>query len=209
MAIRPLPLAPLQPVLGIAVRGLLRRHRDAFARMAEAGSPVFLIDPIDLPFAFVLRLDLERPSLTATRQGGRQEVNATIRGPFSSLIDLLEGRRDGDSLFFSRDLAIEGETEAVVALRNALDSAEIDLEAEVLSRLGPLAGPARALVQRTRAVLERATEDLETLRASTIAPAIQYGDALAAGLQELDERVTAMRAQSRQAQSRQAQAKAT
>ncbi|AGH97674.1 hypothetical protein A11S_851 [Micavibrio aeruginosavorus EPB] len=34
---------------------------------------------------------------------------------------MIDGRYDGDALFFSRDIYIEGDTEAVVCLRNALD----------------------------------------------------------------------------------------
>ena len=39
---------------------------------------------------------------------------------------------------FPRDLAIEGDTEAVVALRNAIDDSELDLAAEAAELLGPL-----------------------------------------------------------------------
>jgi len=41
------------------------------------------------------------------------------------MIELLEGRADGDALFFSRTLTVEGDMEAVVALRNAIDGSEI------------------------------------------------------------------------------------
>ena len=50
----------------------------------------------------------------------------------------MHGAFDGDALFFSRDLIIEGDTEAVLALRNAIDNEEIDLAAEVTALFGPL-----------------------------------------------------------------------
>jgi predicted lipid carrier protein YhbT len=195
MAIRPLPLSPLQPMLDIAVKRMLWQHPEVFARLADVGYPVFLIDPVDLPFVFLLRPDPNRPILKAAGSGGEEEVSAVIRGPLLSLMDLLEGRMDGDSLFFSRELVIEGDTEAVVALRNAVDGAEIDIVADVLSPLGPLAGLGRYLVLGAAAVFARAAEDLETVRAAMIAPAIRRSDALAAELRDLGEQLDTLRRQ--------------
>ncbi len=42
------------------------------------------------------------------------------------LIGLLDGTYDGDALFFTRDLVIEGDTAAVLALRNAIEDANLD-----------------------------------------------------------------------------------
>jgi len=69
------------------------------------------------------------------------------------LIDLLEGRLDGDALFFSRELTVEGDTEAVLLLRNAVDSDEVDLFEDLLSVLGPLAGPLRFAADARKAVV--------------------------------------------------------
>jgi predicted lipid carrier protein YhbT len=67
------------------------------------------------------------------------------------LLGLVHGVYDGDALFFSRDLVIEGDTEAVLALRNAIDNEEIDLAKEAAGLFGPLeslaAGPARKLAE--------------------------------------------------------------
>ncbi len=197
MAIRPLPLAPLQPVLDIAVKVMMRQHPDVFARLADVGSPVFLIDPIDLPFVFLLRPDPYRPILRVAASVGEEEVTATIHGPLLTLIDLLQGRIDGDSLFFSRELVIEGETEAVVALRNAVDGAEIDIVADELSLLGPLAGLARHLVHGAAAVFDRAAVDLETLRTAILAPAMRRGDTLSTELRDLEEQVGVLRRERR------------
>ncbi len=197
MAIRPLPLSPLQPVLDFAVKGMLRQHPDVFARLADVGSPVFLIDPVDLQFVFLLRPDPNRPILKAVASAGQEEVTAAIHGPLLTLIDLLQGRIDGDSLFFSRELVIEGDTEAVVALRNAVDGAEIDIVGDLLSPLGPLAGPARRLAHGAAAVFARAADDLETLRAAAIAPAIRRADALAAELHDLEEQLGDLRRRGR------------
>ena len=47
--------------------------------------------------------------------------------------DFQRAREDGDALFFSGALEISGDTSAVLALRNALDDAELDLTEELAS----------------------------------------------------------------------------
>jgi len=191
MAARPLPPAALGPALALAVRILKRRHPGLFERLSGVGGPTFLVDPVDLPFVFLLETDPARPRLAAlsVAEAAARPASATIRGPLMTLIDLAEGRLDGDALFFSRDLAIEGDTEAVVALRNAIDDAEIDLVADLASILGPLAGPARLAINGAAALAARATRDLETLRDALIAPAMRSADAQAAELRELERRM--------------------
>ena len=151
----PLRLAPplvWQPLLAAAMRIMRHRYPNVFERLADLGAAHLVVDPIDLPITFLLRLGPQGVSLTAINAEPIAPT-ATIRARMATLIDLLEGRIDGDALFFSRDLVIEGETEAVVALRNAVDDAEIDLAAEILSLLGPLAAPARRLIHDAASVL--------------------------------------------------------
>ena len=188
---RPLPLFALQPALAIALKALHRRHPGLFDRLSGMDRPSFLIDPVDLPFAFLLETDPENIRLVALSRtkAAQSSATATIRGPLLALIDLMEGRIDGDALFFKRDLAIEGETEAVVALRNAIDDAEIDLVADVLSMFGPLETPARMAVNGLGAVFSRAARDMETLRDAVIAPALKQTDAQAAGLRDLERKI--------------------
>jgi predicted lipid carrier protein YhbT len=191
LAARPLPPVALQPALALAVRVLKRRHPGLFDRLKGVGAPSFLIDPIDLPFVFLLETDPERPRLVALSEaaGAVQAASATIRGPLMMLIELAEGRLDGDALFFSRDLAVEGDTEAVVALRNAIDDAEIDLTADLASMFGPLAGPARLAINGVAALASRAARDLDILRDAVIAPAVRRADAQAAELREIERRM--------------------
>jgi predicted lipid carrier protein YhbT len=53
---------------------------------------------------------------------------------------MIDGSLDGDALFFSRDLRISGDTEAVVTLRNALDDLDGSVVDTVLRSFGPLSG---------------------------------------------------------------------
>lgn len=60
-----------------------------------------------------------------------------IRGRLAAFLAMLHGADDGDALFFSGDLAIAGDTSAVLALRNALDDAELDLTGELAALFSP------------------------------------------------------------------------
>lgn len=150
LAMRPLPL----PVLGVALTQFARRvtdsHPGLLRRLGPYAQRTVLIDPTDLPFAFWLDPEAG-PRISAHRRRRAPAADARIAGPVAALIGMLHGRFDGDALFFSRDLTIEGDTEAVLALRNALDDAELDLSEELIR----LSGPAGALLRRLLAGVER------------------------------------------------------
>jgi predicted lipid carrier protein YhbT len=136
-----LRLAPLTPLSFCAARlaaSLGRRHPALFARLGEQADKVFLIDPTDLPLAFLLSPRPEAPMLEAVRREAAGRWDARVAGPLAALVGLVHGAYDGDALFFARDLVIEGDTEAVVALRNAIDNEEIDLAREAAALFGPL-----------------------------------------------------------------------
>jgi len=166
IAALPLPKGMLQPALDLIVRVLGRRHPGAFARLEELPESHILVDPVDLPLAFMMRLGPAGVALRLTaRQAGGHD--AAIRGTLANLLDLLEGRIDGDALFFSRDLTIEGDTAAVVALRNAVDGEDIDLAEDVAAFLGPFG----RLLAPARQAAVRVHETLSDLHDQVLAPA--------------------------------------
>ncbi len=189
MALYPVPAAMLQPALSAALLIIHRSHPDVFERMGEFTGSVILIDPIDLPYAFLLTPDGRAPKLVAARNHPTNEADAVIRGPLLSLLDMLEGRLDGDAMFFSRKLEIEGDTEVVVALRNAVDGAEIDLTADILSLFGPFAGPARVAVKTANHVASLASRDLQTLADALLAPSMARHDAHDARLRKISDKL--------------------
>jgi len=148
LAAAPVPLAPIQPVLAAALGAMRARHPELFGRLARLGGARFRIVPTDLPFDFAL--DTAPARLRAVRRDAPLDAGATVRGPIATLLALLEGGVDGDALFFGRDLAVEGDLEAVVALRNALDGAEIDIPADLAAGLGLLREPARHAIATAR-----------------------------------------------------------
>ncbi|MBF0563053.1 MAG: SCP2 sterol-binding domain-containing protein [Alphaproteobacteria bacterium] len=197
MIARPLPLAPLQPVMAMTLAALLRRHPRMFEALRQLGSPAFVIEPLDLPFVFHLQTGPDEPSLRVVRDATGLSPAATIRGPLLLLIDLMEGRIDGDAMFFSRELGISGDTEAVVALRNAVDGAGVDVRADLGSFLGPLRQPVETAFGFLAGLGQRMALDLETVRAAAIAPSLRRSDALAARLRTLEERLAAQQPRGR------------
>ncbi len=191
IALGPLPPALLQPILDIAMAIAKRRHPRLFDRLA--GLRTFLIDPVDLPFCFLLR-PAPPPSLRAVARD-RQTETAAIRGPLLTLIQLLEGKLDGDALFFSRELVVEGDTEAVLTLRNAIDGAGIDIMDDLLSVLGPLARPAERIAGGVGALFARMDRDLGILGRAVLAPLAERYETQSAELLELREQVAELRGQ--------------
>lgn len=198
LALRPLPPALIQPLIDRAMAGVGRRHASAFARLESLGDSAILIDPEDLPFDLLLRPGRTPPSLTLLRGGaGSGEATATIRGPLLSLVDLLEGRVDGDALFFTRQLCVEGNTEAVVALRNALDGADISLVESLAAVFGPVAGLARRVLTPADRLFRQANRDLARLQDALLAPVVGRCNTQAAELGELKDQVAALRRRQR------------
>lgn len=124
---------------GVVFDRLLRileaRHPRAFAALGELPDARLLIDPVDAPAALLLRVGPGLALRVCDRTAGAE---ATVRGPCARLLDLLEGRIDGDALFFRRELSIAGDTALILALRNTLDGEEMDLFGDIAAAAGPL-----------------------------------------------------------------------
>jgi predicted lipid carrier protein YhbT len=148
----PVPLAFLQPVLNRIATHVAASRPELFSRLGPHAGKRFLIDPTDLPFVLVLTPTAERPLLTAHRRRERPAHAAVIAGTFFNLLDMIDGSLDGDALFFSRELRVSGDTEAVVALRNALDDVEGSALDSVVASFGPLARPAGAALSVVRSI---------------------------------------------------------
>jgi len=119
-----LPLWVLQPLLSRIVHCVGGRHPELLDRLGPHAKTRFLIDPTDLPFGMLLRLDPAGLVFRACHRSPPPPHDARISATFLGLLRLIDCDRDGDAMFFSRDLEIAGNTEAVVSLRNAIDNVE-------------------------------------------------------------------------------------
>ncbi len=188
LLLRAVPPELVQPVAERLARRLQDRHPDIFERLAPLGPRVFAIDVTDLPWLFVLSVADGEGHVEVRAKSDETNADSTIHAPLKVLFGLLDGSIDGDAMFFTRDLTYEGDTEAVVALRNALDGADVDFIADIASAFGPFEGAAQSLAEKALAGFARAESDFAALNESLIQPVARRNDAQARRIEELEER---------------------
>ncbi|WP_036552896.1 ubiquinone anaerobic biosynthesis accessory factor UbiT [Nisaea denitrificans] len=137
----------VQPLLARIIGSIAGRHPSLLARLGPHQATSFLIDPIELPFMFYLRPDPQALVLRAFPRDRAPRAGAVIRGRFMLLLEMIDSEVDGDAAFFSRDLEVSGETEAVVQLRNALDDIDGSIAEEIAEMFGV---PGRAVLTQLR-----------------------------------------------------------
>ncbi len=147
VALVPVPPRVLEVALQRLVHAILQRHPNLLDRLERRAVRRIGIAPIDLPFAVILEPQDNLLTLRVVRQLDPGIVHARIRGPILALIGLVDGSYDGDALFFSRDITIEGDIQSVLALRNAIDDAQIDLWHAATGWAGPLSDPLQRAVR--------------------------------------------------------------
>ncbi|MDR3374222.1 MAG: lipid carrier [Ancalomicrobiaceae bacterium] len=155
---KPLPLLPVGTILSLAVRRLAARRPGVFDRIGPYRTCRFRIAPVDLDFDFLLVPDGTRARVDTIPRRARVASDVEIGGPLVDLLGLLDGTLDGDALFFTRTITVRGRTDAVVALRNAIEDAELK-PADLLGLTGRLGTTADAVILKAIALLRRlATE---------------------------------------------------
>ncbi|MEZ5794938.1 ubiquinone anaerobic biosynthesis accessory factor UbiT [Albidovulum sp.] len=146
-AVARIACAAVQPLLSRVVRKVAGAHPSLFARLGDHRTTDFLIDPVEFPFVLHLRPDPHALVFRAVPRDAAPRAGAVIRGKFLLLLELIDSEEDGDAAFFSRDLEVSGDTEAVVRLRNALDDVDGSIAEEAAAMFGR---PGRALLTRLR-----------------------------------------------------------
>lgn len=117
---------PVEQVLSAALRRAARQ-RGLVDRLGAYRSAAFRIAPNELPVAFSLEPDGGRGRVRVVRHTDSGRYVATISGRLLELLGLFDGSLDADAAFFGRTLRIDGDTEAVVSLHNALEAADLSM----------------------------------------------------------------------------------
>lgn len=152
-----LPRALLAPLVDAVVRRLGRSHPKLMASLSQLESGTVYIAPIDLPYGFALTIGGGQDARLQIVEAAPLQASASLSGSVAALLDLLEGRIDGDTLFFRRDLLVSGNAAVVVGLRNVLDREEL----RITDELGALCGPLRPAARRVAVAAERAMRRFE------------------------------------------------
>jgi len=157
-AIRLAPRAALEHFLDLFTLRMEKLHPRLFRDLARMNKALIYFEPLDSPRRFSLTTGVPYPEFRVVEGESEGVPDAVISAPLADLLDMLEGRSDGDTLFFSRGMTVTGDTSAVVELRNILDRAEIDLLDDMASFLGPFAGYAARALPAARDIARRARE---------------------------------------------------
>ncbi|MGH6762599.1 MAG: ubiquinone anaerobic biosynthesis accessory factor UbiT [Phyllobacterium sp.] len=142
------PLAMVQRATSLVFSQVMRQHPTLFERLGEHVGKRFGFVPSDLPFAFLITP--EKNSIGVVRKGQKIQMDAGIEGPFVLLLAVLEGKLDADALFFSRDIMVTGDMEAMLALRNALDDCNVDLPTDLGASTGAFGPAVRSVAEFIR-----------------------------------------------------------
>lgn len=145
MALRP----PVEWVLSGALRRLARRRPEVFERLGAFGDSAFVLAPDESPVAFRLAPQGDSAGVQVRRRDDPSPCIARIEGPLAALLGLFDGSIDADSAFFSRRIRVSGDIEAVMALHNTLEAADLTL-ADLLGLSAPASDVANAAVRFVR-----------------------------------------------------------
>lgn len=118
---------PVEALLTRALRRLSRRRPSVFERLGGFQDSTFRIAPSDFPVAFDLSPHPTHGRISVVRPSAHHRGVAHMSAPLVDLLALFDGSLDADAAFFSRAIQVEGNIGAVMALHNALESAELRL----------------------------------------------------------------------------------
>lgn len=153
--LRPVPLPVIDVILSRLVKKIAAQRPEIFGRLEGHHHKWFQIDATNLPFLLCLRPDPLCPELKSCRRRFPPSAESRISGSFLTLLGMIDGRYDGDALFFTRDLSVQGDTEAVVCLRNALDDMEGSIADDIACFFG---APGQRFLQIARRVNDHADD---------------------------------------------------
>ncbi len=167
---------------------------------AQDGGIGIVVSPLDLGMDLYMRLDPVKSVLRRATAADRKAAEATIIGPLPALLQLLEGTSDGDALFFSRTLKIEGRTDIVVALRNALDGENIDIRQAVVESFGLLGPVARRALKVAERGYHRLDRDMARFTDAFAGTSDKKQAGLAGRVEDMSLRLAAAESQIRRRQ---------
>lgn len=202
LALRPVPgaaaLRAARPLVDTVARRLSPLVRDRL----DGLSGTVAVLPTDFPYGLVVHVGADglRMEPVDVRSGGRGAA-AVLRAPAFMLLELAEGQgRDGDASFFARDLALEGDTALVMALRYALEdaadtgAAPFTLVADSL----PLPTALRArLASHLKTTAHLAADDVRKVQAAVLDPVRVWRARVDARLAAMEDRLARAERQSR------------
>ncbi|MBF0272118.1 MAG: SCP2 sterol-binding domain-containing protein [Magnetococcales bacterium] len=134
--------------LGIVLNLFFKRYPELKERLTELSGKVFEFHVEDQNQSFFMEVTDDGEVLIHTYSDSLPHV--VMSGKAGAFLELLFSTTDPDSLFFSRQLQLSGETDTGLRFKNILDNVEIDWEKELAVFFGT-AGARQLMDLATRA----------------------------------------------------------
>ena len=107
--------------VGVFIARIVETHPGFRERLKEIDGKVFLFEAKDIGKSFYLRV---KDNDIKVVPHSAKKPDVTMRGTVKVLIDVLTGKEDPDTVFFSRRLEISGDTAAAIHFKNMLAALE-------------------------------------------------------------------------------------
>lgn len=161
---QPLKMIP-HPVTAVSLSIILNlfftRYPELKERLKELEGKIFQFEIEDLGESLYMTVDDIGGVSIHTYCDSIPHV--TMTGKTTAFLSLLFHTSDPDSLFFSRQLNLSGETDTGLRFKNLLDNVELDWERELGSLVGRTAAKAlMSMARSTRQTGKRSKEIIET-----------------------------------------------
>lgn len=143
-----MPRLLVQKMASDLFAAVMAAHPEIIERLDGHAAATFAFEPTDMDLRFLIQPARRR--IEVRKSGEPVEADARVAGPLHLLLLLAEGEADADALFFSRDLTVTGDMEALLALRNVLDDCRIDIPACMAGLAGPFGGLAEGVARQVR-----------------------------------------------------------
>lgn len=107
--------------VGVFIARIVETHPGFRERLKEIDGKVFLFEAKDIGKSFYLCV---KDNDVKVVPHSAKKPDVTMRGAVKVLIDVLTGKEDPDTVFFSRRLEISGDTAAAIHFKNMLAALE-------------------------------------------------------------------------------------
>lgn len=184
-----LPIPLLKGLAHAAASLIDRYHPGLGERLAEAEGSRFHFQLVDCPFDGSICVENGRLQIDVLSKEAQASADVVVKGRLEALLDLMQGRYDGDALFFTREIETRGDTGALLSLRNALENEEIDLVLLASRASGPFAPLVRALVSHLSRRATQTVAQLEGIFSARLQPFMLAQRALDRRLSDIEQRL--------------------
>ncbi len=162
-----------KPILQTGINKLtklfLQQHPKVITKMAEFSPARLVLVPADMPFCFFVEFTKDSLQINIIDSNAYSGSNLTIvTASLEVFIKMLEGDLDGDALFFSRQLMVEGDTTIVVALRNILEAESVNIKKDVNETLGVFAAPFNFFINLACVIYNDIDDNLSSVKSSIV-----------------------------------------